>query len=109
MVEVSFALYQETEKRIIRRIVRDALAKGWTVSVNDGEEWTLKESSDEKVILGAMQTTDEDQLMLRENGEKRGWIRLIYGNGEDVICDYSTALDEFVAPINEWIESGLAE
>jgi hypothetical protein len=42
-----------------------------------------------------MSTTDEDFLILTK-GEAKGWIRLIYGNGADVISDFTTNIPEAV-------------
>ena len=96
----------ELEKRIVREIAKAALEKGWTASVYDGEEWALRISSDLSAIMAAIYSTDEDQLILRDaDGKRMGWIRLVYGNdGWDVINDYSTALEEFLKPINNFAE-----
>lgn len=72
------------------RLVDAALASGYTVSVNDGEEWTVKKSTDRKVILDAMGTTGEDRLMVRNAaGDKIACYYLIYQNGSDVLSDWS--------------------
>ena len=78
------------EARIARKIVKDALANGWTVSVNDGEEWTVKRSTDSRAILAALCSTDSDTLRLRDAaGERVGDIMLVWGNDEDLITDHS--------------------
>lgn len=86
---------QNIEWRIARRIVRDALAAGYTISVNDGEETTLECSSSERAIMAALMTTDEDRLLIHRAGEAErfGWVHLVYGNdGYDVVNDYTTNL-----------------
>jgi hypothetical protein len=88
------------EARIARKIVKDALANGWTVSVYDGEEWTVKRSADSRAILDALCTTDSDVLRLRDaSGEPVGNIWLVWGNDEDVISDHtdSEAMADFMA------------
>ena len=88
------------EARIARKIVKDALANGWTVSVNDGEEWTVKRSADSRAILAALCSTDSDILRLRdEAGDRVGDIMLIWGNDEDLISDHSDndAMTAFMA------------
>ena len=95
---LQYATYHEA--RIARKIVKDALANGWTVSVNDGEEWTVKNSTDSRTILDAMCSTDSDVLRLRDAaGEAIGNIWLVWGNDEDVISDHSDseAMAEFMA------------
>jgi hypothetical protein len=79
------------EKRICERLVDRALAAGYTISVYDGAEWPLKRSSNRPEILAAMYSTDSDTLRFRlpDSGESVGSIMLVYGNGADVICDYT--------------------
>lgn len=83
----------ELELRIVRKCAEDAIAMGYFVSVNDGEETTVKRSKDIDVIMAACLSTDEDYLIFhaKENGEfkKLGWARFIYGNVQDVLSDYS--------------------
>ena len=87
----------KAESAIAMAIVNGALSEGFTVSVNDGEEWTLKRSTDKTAIEAALFTTDEDLILLRDKaGEKAGWFRLIYGNdGYDVVNDYTLASEPF--------------
>lgn len=79
---------------IVSSIVRRALAKGYTVSVNDDAaghgEWVVKKSRDPAEIIGALATTGGDLLRIRDDsGKSLGVISLIYGNGEDVVSDCS--------------------
>lgn len=95
---LQYATYHEA--RIARKIVKDALANGWTISINDGEEWTVKNSTDSRTILDAMCSTDSDVLRLRDAaGEAIGNIWLVWGNDEDVISDHSDseAMADFMA------------
>lgn len=84
----------QTEFGIVSGIVRRALAKGYTVSVNDdafgGGEWTVKRSRDLAEIIDALATTGGDLLKMHDAaGKFLGVVSLIYGNGEDVISDCS--------------------
>lgn len=87
----------EVERQIIVLLVEDLFAAGYKLGVNDGEETTLENSTDEAKVFETMSTTDEDFILLSPNkdGEK-GWIRLIYGNGCDVISDHSVNVPETV-------------
>jgi hypothetical protein len=73
------------------RYINKALAKGYSISVNDGEEWTVKRSTDAKVIRAALQSTDSDIIRMRNGaGETIGIIYFVWGNSPDeVVCDYS--------------------
>lgn len=75
---------------IVDSIVSTALASGLTISVHDGEEWSLKRCTDAHLIWHALaQTESGDTLKLRRNGESIGTVYLIYENGVDVIADHS--------------------
>ena len=92
---MSLSLYATTgEARVARRLIRDALAEGWTVSVNDGEETTVTRSSSEREIIAAMCSTGEDiiTIHLPIGGKRGGVFHLVYGNdetGEELISDHS--------------------
>lgn len=112
----------ELETRIVRKCAEDAIAQGYAVSVNDGEETTLKKSTDITAIMAAICSTDEDYLIFHRNTgvhaggaahashqgepqtfwEKAGWARFIYGNVECVLSDYSAneATNAIVAGAN---------
>lgn len=78
------------ERSIARRIVRDALNQGCTVSVHDGGEWVVTKSATYKTIFAALFSTDSDTLSIRRAGERIGTVYLVYGNdGFDVISDYT--------------------
>ena len=80
------------ERAIAERLVTDAIAQGYQVSVNDGEAWVVKRSTDSKAIMAALFSTDEDYIRIRKEGEEGsvGTFTLIYGNdGWDVIADWS--------------------
>jgi hypothetical protein len=96
-------LRQTIERQIARRIVRDALAAGYSVDVHDGEEITLKRSRSLKAIMGALMTTDDDRLLFNREGENPfGWVYLVYGNdGWDVVNDYSTNIESLMTGAQE--------
>lgn len=91
---------QAIERRIVRKLVADALKAGYALSVNDGgEELAITDSRDAKAVLAALMNTDEDYLILRQ-GEDKGWVRLVYGNdGWDVICDCTLNLEDVLAGV----------
>lgn len=97
---MSFASLPLTERALARTLVRKALARGYTVSVNDGEETVLMQSADERAIIAAMGSTDADTLIFALNGRRLGWVWLIYGNGEDLISDH-TDREEVNSLVNE--------
>lgn len=102
----------ETEGRICRRLITHALAAGYCISVNDGEDWVVKKSRNIVEIIGAMSSTDSDVLTFRDPtdkstnnvGRKVGSVVLIYGNGNDVISDYSAPTNEALEAFSEWLK-----
>lgn len=102
---MSVKLRQELEKRIATEVINEALRLGHAVSVNDGEETTLKHSRVADDILAAMFTTDEDWLFITDGAQDIGWVRFIYGNdGYDVVNDYTTNLEDLMKPANDLAE-----
>lgn len=80
----------DIEKRIARRVVTDALEAGYMVSVWEGGDWAIKRSIDKAAILDAMFSTDSDLLVMRRlDGDLVGRVYLVWGNGCDVLTDWS--------------------
>lgn len=87
------------EARVARRLVRAMLARELSVSVNDGEEWTVTRSRNYRTIVDALCTTGEDAIRAyAPTGDSMGTFWLIYGNAEDgseLISDHTD--NEFCA------------
>lgn len=100
----------ETERQIAVQVVDDLLAAGLQIQVwNGGDEPELEFSTDRAAILGALAASDEDQLVTIEHGAdptttRRRSVHLIYGNGADLISDYTTSLDPILARANALAE-----
>jgi hypothetical protein len=97
---ISFDQYTTAgERKVVRRLVRAALAAGYTISVDDGEEMTVKRASKLKTIEDALATTGEDMLQLyaADPSKTVGWhgagrFYLVWGNADDgseLIADHS--------------------
>jgi hypothetical protein len=103
------------EGRICAALTDAILAKGATISVNDGEEWVVKRSTDKGAIINALFSTDEDRIVARDaEGTLLGSWYLVYGNdGYDVISDYSAndfaeAIWEELRPVIDKAEEEMA-
>lgn len=83
----------DLDRRIIRQLVSEALAAGYTISVCDGEAWPVKRSTDADAIISALASTDSDTLRVRESAAPFapvGQVALVYGNEPGVVvADYS--------------------
>jgi hypothetical protein len=90
---------RRTRQRIISRLVRDAVAAGYIVSVFSDSE-TTSASSNTIAILQALMRTEEDYLFIYHPDQPSffGWILLIHDNNVwDVIDCYSPNLDAIAA------------
>ena len=97
------AIANEVERQIAECLVRDALALGYRVTVNDGGETTLRDSSHLTAVGAALATTAWDWLSFRDTaGTVVGCVHLIWGNGAAVISDHTAndALDAILAGAN---------
>ena len=94
---------REIERKIAEKVAEGLIGGGYAVSVDDGEEIVLAESTSVEVIVGFMFATDEDRLYAMkpdENGKmtRRGWVHFVYGNsGFDVVSDYTSNLEAEMA------------
>lgn len=97
----------EIEADILARTVRALIADGYLVSLNDGDETTVTDSSNAEELIAAAFTTDEDRLYARKpDGGRQSWIWFVYGNsGYDVISDYTTDLEEVLRPILSYADT----
>src|SRR5210317_2352708 len=83
------------EQQVVIELIESILSTNASVSVNDGEEWTLKRSTDKLQILQALNSTDADLLRIRcaDTGATVGWISLVWDNNYNqpaaVICDHA--------------------
>lgn len=86
-------MYEKMDKgevKVVREIVKRAIARGYELIVFDGEE-SFSKSCNEKTIINNMMNTDEDLLSVYSpDGVYIGSIMFVYGNSaEEVICDHN--------------------
>ena len=73
------------ERIVATQLVDALLRRGLAVSVYDGEEETVTDSTDRDELLDALNTADSDTISA---GDFSFW--LLYGEGgDDLIADYS--------------------
>jgi hypothetical protein len=90
----------EVERRIVGKLVQDALAGGYDLSVWDGGEMTVVESHDPDEIYKALATTDSDTLYIHIRDKNPPGVMLVWGNDCSVISDYNTSLEALIAGAN---------
>lgn len=86
------------EARVARKLVREALRRGYTVSVKDSfegdGEWVVRRSTSIREICGALATTGGDILRFRRADRPEWYMSfvLIWGNdpdGSELIADHA--------------------
>ena len=80
------------ERTVARKLIRTLLGKGLSLSVNDGEETTLRKARKESEILMALATTELDKIYAYRDDECVGAFLLVWGNeesGECLIADHT--------------------
>lgn len=84
----NFAPHQKNEEAIVRKVIADALAAGYILSVYDGGEIVVKLSRDGEQTLAALNSTDMDHLHFHTaEGGHVGFVSFVWGNDTDVIHD----------------------
>mgnify|MGYP000638497353 CR=1 FL=1 len=100
---MTVATRQRIEKRIVRRVVCDALAAGYALNVNNGGDGPelAEPTTVRKTILGEMFATDDEHLLFYKDGKRVGWVYFVYGNGVDVVSDNTTNLEDVLRGAKE--------
>lgn len=79
-----------------KQVIKNALSKGYTISVWDGEEWQVKRSSNDREILNAAQSVDMATLRIRNADQVVGSV-VVFGytsaaaldGDDDSVVDYT--------------------
>lgn len=97
----------DVENAIVTRLVDALLTAGFTLQIEEDEPRPIIPTRARVAILAELGETDEDVLHVFDRHSRRPrYVRLAYGNdGWDVIGDYSTSLEQILAPVNEYAKS----
>lgn len=83
------------EAKILSKLISKILKQGCSISVNDGEAFAVKKSTDRKEIEDNCFNTEEFYFRIRNTkGEKLGAIFFVHNSGENPICDHTD--NEFI-------------
>lgn len=97
----------KSEAIIINRLISEILKRDFSISVFDGEEYSVRRSHDRKEVQRAVAATDETQFRVRnKDDEQVAWFYMVHGNLTDVIADFVIAADHMSmwAPVRQTIE-----
>jgi|SRR5581483_2841048 len=95
------------EREIILMIIEDALQTGYEVTVCDGAENVIENSTSKAAIFAAMFSTGADTLFFDDqDGKQADWIFLVYGNRQDVVsdCADNEAMEALLKNVDTLIE-----
>lgn len=96
------------EWEIVVKVVDKLLRSGYELSVYSEDPAIESYTTDRQTVLSLMMEVDDEFLYAIKDG-KRSWVRFVYGNdGYDVISDYTTDLEDVLAPIQKWIDDEVA-
>lgn len=86
------------EKKIVNNLIKKIVEAGFSVNIdNGGDCYELPKPTNRlKTIQKEIGATGHDNLILFKDDVYFGFVTLIYGNGEDVISDYSINLDHLI-------------
>lgn len=88
------------ERLLSTTVARSLLDAGYTIELWNGGDEAEYRGRDLDALLAEMMATDEDVLnVVLDDGKHitQGWVSLIYGNGIDVISDYTVNLEQHMA------------
>ena len=90
MIELS-----EVEDEIIRLTIVGILNAGYSIKVNDGEDFVTDFTTDINEITSVLKTTDCDYLYCYDKDLVQvGHVWFVYGNSEwEIICDYTISIE----------------
>jgi len=86
------------EKQIGRAIVKSAITKGYSVTIDNGGGWDgdfeIEKETNLTKAYKALMATDEETIFFNKGPHKVGAVKLVYGNdGWDVIADHSISYE----------------
>lgn len=99
----------EMERRMASALVKAILDRGYTVSVDNGEDWAISRSRSYRAVMDALWQTDEEYVLAYSaDGKRAGTFFLVYGNdGYDLIADFTdndvcrAIWDEVLSPLSD--------
>ena len=90
----------KTMQKEYLKLIKNALARGLTISVYDGYEWDLKRSSSYQAIKDSIENLEMAELRLRDQaGQPVGWAMIIPDLEPDETvadCTYNQLMHELL-------------
>lgn len=86
---------QYTEQDVVLELVREFIAQGYKITVDDGDDdFLIKNSDVYENVAKELFSMDQDVLYVNKPNETGATILLVYGNAPDeVVCDHTSRED----------------
>jgi hypothetical protein len=99
----------EMERRMASALVKAILARGLSVTVDNGEEIAIHRSKSYRAVMDALWQCDEEWVLAHgDTGPSKGTFYLVYGNdGYDLVADHTAndfcqgIWDEVLSPLSD--------
>jgi hypothetical protein len=95
----------ELEKKICEKIIDCLWSNGYAVSVYHEGEFLLSDSTDKNLIIDSLFENEADFLIASKKDESDKFVRLVHGNVEDLISDYTAILEPVIKPAIDFAAS----
>lgn len=99
------ATMQTMQNQVLRSLIAELLEQGFSLTVDDGEDYPVVKSTDADEVFDALQSVDEEHLRVYKNDNLYAIVFLVYGNdGYDVIADCHTKLSAHMVKTSALID-----
>jgi hypothetical protein len=94
------------ERRVVSKLVKDALQSGYRLAVDDGKKISEKYVKYQEVMQRLFKAGNEFLVYFNEQEQFIGWVNLIHdgSNGYDVITNYTKNVEPAVLPAQKLAE-----
>jgi len=95
------------ERAVFRKTITLLIDAGYELRVHEGGDWACERTTNHKVLMEAIMSTDEDRLYVYRPDDvvPFGWVFFVYGNsGWDVLNDHTTNLSEVLEPVDAYVD-----
>ena len=91
------------ELDIVNKLIDTARDAGYQMKISEYEE---DGETDYDFKTAAFNLDDARVFVYDNDGEKLGWVRLVFGNsGYDLVSDFTTNLEDFLGPVTDLADS----
>ena len=87
---------RSVELALVHGLAEEFFHHGFVLAVEDTEDGPVDWCYDFVELFGQLAECDDEILIAKHNDGRQGHVQLVWGNGHDVICDYSAHFERIV-------------